>query len=131
MDSSQWHEAMPLGRTLGMELVSAGPDEVVLRMAWDEGRTTSGGALHGGALMALADSAGGTCAFLNLPPGAGTSTISSATSFLRGVREGHVTATARPMHVGRTTIAVESELRDDEGELVAKVTQTQAVLRPR
>lgn len=131
MDSSQWHDAMPLGRTLGMELVSASADEVVVRMAWDEGRTTAGGALHGGALMALADAAGGTCAFLNLPAGAFTSTISSATQFLRGVRSGHVVATSRPMHVGRTTIAVETSLHDDAGKLVAKVNQTQAVLPPR
>ena len=131
MDNTQWHEAMPLGRTLEMTLVSASADEVVVTMPWQAGLTTTGGALHGGALMALADGAGGTCAFLNLPAGAGTSTISSSTQFLRGVRSGVVTATCRPLHVGRTTIAVETELRDDEGRLVAKVNQTQAVLPPR
>jgi 1,4-dihydroxy-2-naphthoyl-CoA hydrolase len=81
-------------------------------------------------LMSLADSTAAVCAFLNLPPGAGTSTTSSSTVFLRGVREGTVTATARPLHVGRSTIAVVTELRDGDGRLVAQVTQSQAVLTP-
>ena len=69
--------------------------------------------------------------FLNLPEGAtGTATISSATNFLRGVRAAHVEAVARPLQVGRTVIVVEIELCDAEGRAVAKVTQTQAVLRP-
>lgn len=131
MDNSQWHDAMPLGRTLDMTLVSATADEVVVTMPWSASLTTTGGALHGGALMALADGAGGTLAFLNLPPGAGTSTISSSTQFLRGVRDGVVTATSTPIHVGRTTIAVETTLRDGAGKLVAKVNQTQAVLLPK
>lgn len=131
METSQWHEAMPLGRTMNMTLVSATATEVVVSMPWSADLTTTGGALHGGAVMALADGAGGTCAFLNLPPGAGTSTISSSTQFLRGVRSGVVTATSRPIHVGRTTIAIETELRDDDGKLVAKVNQTQAVLLPK
>jgi len=130
MQTEQWHQAMPLGKTLDMTLVRATPEEVVVSMPWSEALTTTGGALHGGAVMALADGAGGTCAFLNLPPGAGTSTISSATQFLRGVRAGVVTATSRPIHVGRTTIAVETSVTDDSGRLVAKVHQTQAVLLP-
>jgi uncharacterized protein (TIGR00369 family) len=82
--------------------------------------------------MAVADAAGGASGFLNLPEGAaGTSTIESKTNFFRGVKEGTVTATAVPLHRGGSTIVVETELRDDEGRLVAKVTQTQAVLHPR
>lgn len=124
--------AMPLCETLGIVPVSAAADEVVLSVAWREGLCTSGGLLHGGLLMALADSAGGVCAFLNLPDGAaGTSTIESKTNFFGAVRDGAVTATARPLHVGSTTIVVETELRTDDGRLRAKVTQTQAVLRPR
>ena len=84
--------------------------------------------MNGGALMSLADNVGAVCAFLNLPPDAGTSTTSSATVFLRGVRSGDVVATARPLHVGRSTIAVVTELRDESGRLVAQVTQSQAVL---
>ena len=79
--------------------------------------------------MTLADSAGAVCAFLNLPPGAGTSTIESKTNLFRAVRQGNARATTRPLHVGRTTICVQTELRDDDGKLVALVTQTQAVLQ--
>ena len=78
--------------------------------------------------MGLADGLGGVCAFLNLPEEAGTSTIESKTNFFRGVREGLVTATTRPIHVGRTTIVVQTESRDDRDKLVALTLQTQAVL---
>ena len=77
--------------------------------------------------MALADTAGAVCAFANLPDGASfTTTIESKTNFLGAVTEGTVRATARPLHVGRTTIVVETEARVDD-RLVAKTTQTQAV----
>ena len=126
------HETMPLCATLGARALAMGADEVVLAVDWAPGLCTSGGLLHGGAVMALADAAGGACAFANLPDGAaGTSTIESKTNFLRGVRSGTLTATARPLHVGSTTVVVETELRDDDDRLVGKVTQTQAVLRPR
>ncbi|HZD73067.1 MAG TPA: PaaI family thioesterase [Actinomycetota bacterium] len=122
-------QLMPFASLLGMELLSSAPEEVRARVAWDPSRCTSGGVLHGGVLMGLADSTGGTCAFLNLPEGAGgTTTIESKTNFLRGVREGHVEAVSRPLHVGRTTIVVDTELRDASGRLVARTTQTQAVL---
>ena len=80
--------------------------------------------------MALADSAGGTCAFLNLPAGAsGTATIESKTNFLGAVRRGAATATSTPLHRGGTTMVIETSVRDSGGKLVAKVTQTQIVLR--
>ena len=120
---------MPFAATLGFELVSASPDEVSARLAWEERLCTAGAILHGGALMSLADAAGAYCAFLNLPEGAGgTATIESKTNFFRAVREGYVDAVARPLHVGRTTIVVETDLRDNAGKHVARVTQTQAVL---
>ena len=79
--------------------------------------------------MGLADSSGGLCAFLNLPDGAtGTATIESKSNFFRPVTDRYVEATSRVLHQGRTTIVVETELRDADGRLVAKVTQTQAVL---
>jgi uncharacterized protein (TIGR00369 family) len=85
--------------------------------------------MHGGALMALADCAGGLCAYLNLPAGAtGTATIQSSTNFLRPVRDGYVEAVSRPLKVGRTVIVVETELVDAEGLAVARVVQSQAVL---
>ena len=120
---------MPFAQTLGSELLEARPPEVRARLAWDASLCTAGGALHGGALMSLADSAAAVCAFLHLPEGAGgTTTVESKTNFMRAVREGSVTATSTPLHKGRRFAVVETELRDDSERLVAKVTQTQAVL---
>ncbi|TQM43974.1 uncharacterized protein (TIGR00369 family) [Pseudonocardia cypriaca] len=128
--TAQLHVAMPFTAVLGASALKVAPDEVVLRLDWDATRCTTGGLLHGGALMALADAAGGWCAFLNLPEGAtGTATVTSATNFLRPVTSGHVEATARPLSVGRTVVVADTELRDAEGRLAARVTQTQAVLR--
>lgn len=124
--------SMPLCATLGVTAIELGAGRVVLSMPWRAELCTSNGLLHGGAMMALADSAGGACAFTNLPEGAaGTSTIESKTNFLGAVKSGVVTATATPLHVGGTTIVIETEVHADDGRLVAKVTQTQAVLRPR
>jgi uncharacterized protein (TIGR00369 family) len=126
--TSFMRETMPFAALVGAEAISATPDEVRARLDWDPSRCTSGGVLHGGALMTLADTVGAWCAFLNLPAGSGTTTIESKTNFLRAVRGGSVEATATPLHVGRTVVVVDTELRDDDGRLVARVTQTQAVL---
>jgi uncharacterized protein (TIGR00369 family) len=126
------HETMPLCATLGVRATRNDPDAVELELDWSVGLCTAAGLLHGGAVMALADSAGAACALLNLPEGAaGTSTIESKTNFLGAVRDGTVRAMARPLHVGTTTIVVETETRDGTGRLIAKTTQTQMVLRPR
>jgi 1,4-dihydroxy-2-naphthoyl-CoA hydrolase len=123
---------MPLAATLGIRADVYGAGEVVMSMDWAPSLCTANGILHGGAIMALADSAGGACALLNLPAGAsGTSTIESKTNFLGAVRSGSVTATSTALHRGGTTIVVETSVRDAAGKLVAKVTQTQLVLRPR
>ncbi len=118
---------MPLGTTLGIRTFG-GPDEVECTLEWAPGLCTSGGALHGGVLMALADSAGGVCAFLNLPPGARTATVESKTNFFAAVREGEVRARTRPLHRGKTTIVLETDLLDSTGRLVGRTTQTQAIL---
>lgn len=120
---------VPFAGLLGIEILAASPEEVRGRMEWAPERCTSGGVLHGGALMTLADTVAATCAFLNLPPGATTSTIESKTNFLRAVTAGAVEATARPLHVGRSTIALQTEVVDGEGRKVAFTTQTQAVRR--
>jgi len=120
--------SMPFAVHAGVELTAADKGECRGRLAWDPARVTVGGAMHGGALMTLADSVGAVCAFLNLPPGAGTSTLSSATNLLRAVREGYVEAVSHPLHVGRSTIVVVTEVRDGAGKLVSSTTQTQAVL---
>ena len=120
--------AMPHAAALGVALESASADEVVGGFDWAEERCTAGGVIHGGALMALADSVGAVCAFLGLPSGTTTATTSSTTHFLRAVREGRVTATARPLHRGRAQVVVRTDLTDAQGRLVATVTQSQAVL---
>lgn len=127
--TAQVAAAAPFAAFLGIEMLSASPREVRAQLAWSEDKCTAGGILHGGALMGLADNVGGFCAFLNLPEGAaGTATIESKTNFFGPVRGGHVQAVSRPLHTGRRTIVVDTELYDDAGKLVARVTQTQAVL---
>lgn len=123
------HSQMPLCATLGVRAEHFEPEKVVLALDWAPGLCTSGGMLHGGVLMALADSAGGACTFLNLPEGsAGTATIESKTNFLAAVRSGTATATSRPLHVGRRTIVIETEVRSEDDRLAAKVIQSQIVL---
>jgi 1,4-dihydroxy-2-naphthoyl-CoA hydrolase len=120
---------MPFAGAIGIEIERAAADEVVGSLGWDEARTTAGGLMHGGALMALADSVGAVCAFLNLPAGASTSTIESKTNFFRAVRSGVAHAVARPLHIGRTVIVVQTDITDDGGKRIAQVTQTQAILQ--
>jgi len=130
--TAQLHEWMPLCATLGMRAKALEPAHIALELDWRPELCTGGGLMHGGVIMALADSAGGACAARNLPAGsAGTSTIESKTNFIRGVTSGTVTADTTPLHVGRTTIVVETVVHDEAARLVAKVTQTQAVLWPR
>jgi 1,4-dihydroxy-2-naphthoyl-CoA hydrolase len=121
-------DSMPFAVTVGIELLEAAPERVTGRLAWAPQRCTAGGVMHGAAIMALADSMGGACAFLNLPEGARTSTIESKTNFFRGIRSGAAHASTHPLHVGRSTIVVQTDVTDDEGRLVSQVTQTQAVL---
>ncbi|MCH0541892.1 PaaI family thioesterase [Streptomyces sp. MUM 203J] len=119
--------AMPFAARLGIELHEATPERAVGSLAWSPEACTVGGVLHGGALMTLADSVGAVCAFLNLPAGAGTSTVESKTNFLRAA-SGRVHATARPLHAGGTLVVVQTDLRDDRDRLVGQTTQTQIVL---
>jgi len=118
----------PFAGLLGLEVAAAAPEEVRGTLAWAGERCTAGGILHGGALMGFADTLGGVCAFLNLPEGATTATVESKTNFFRAVRAGTVTGVARPLHVGRSFVVVQTDLTDDDGRRVAQVTQTQAVL---
>jgi uncharacterized protein (TIGR00369 family) len=128
----QMRDLMPFARLIGIEILQADPQLVRARLEWAPERCTAAGVMHGGAMMALADTCGGLCAFLNLPERAlGTATIESKTNFLRPVREGTITASTRPLHAGRTLIVIESELAREDGALVAKVTQSQAFHYPR
>jgi uncharacterized protein (TIGR00369 family) len=122
---------MPHAVGLGMELAEATAEGGTATMAWREDLCTIGAAGHGGALMAFADSLGAIIAFLNLPEGAGTSTIESKTNFFRPFLAGTATATCRLVNAGRTTVTVQTEVRNDDGKLLTMTTQTQAVLLPR
>lgn len=128
MEPSSIVATMPFAVATGIRISVAEPGTVVGALDWAEERCTTAGVLHGGALMTLADTIGAVCAFLNLPEGAFTSTLESKTNLFRAVRAGTVTATATPLHVGRTTIVVQTEVRNDEGKPVSLTIQTQAVL---
>src|SRR5919106_3101657 len=104
------HTQMPLTALLDLEIESGGPDGVVAIGQWKPEHCTAGGLIHGGYMMALADSVGAMCAFLNLPAGTTTSTIESKTNFLRPVSTGTITFSATPVHVGRSIIVVETDI---------------------
>lgn len=118
---------MPFARQLGMVLDEASADRVVARLPWEAQLCTVAGVMHGGALMTLADTAGALVAFLGLPDGATTATITSTTQLMRPVTSGTVRAVAVPLHRGRTTVTVQTSLFDDRDRLVAQTTQVQAV----
>lgn len=125
-DPNTIRDLMPFAAALGIELLEVDRECVRGRLEWAPERTTTADVMHGGAIMALADTCGGVCAYLNLPEGAhGTATIESKTNFLRAVRSGAANATTRPLHRGQTLIVLETEVTRDDGKLAAKVTQTQ------
>jgi 1,4-dihydroxy-2-naphthoyl-CoA hydrolase len=119
----------PFGRWLGMKLVHISPDRVVAELTVREEMTNRNGVLHGGAVMALADNMGGTATFLNLPPGAATTTIESKTNFFAACPLGEtITTETTPLHRGRTTMVWQTRITRADGKLAALVTQTQMVL---
>ena len=120
-----------LAETLGIDFVEASKQKVVAELEVRQGVTTVGGAMHGGALMALADQVGAMGAFLNLPPGALTTTLESKTNFFAAARSGKVRAEATPIHIGRTTMVWQTRISDDKGKLVSQTIQTQMVLMPK
>ena len=128
-DTAALHALVPFAATLGLRVAVAAPEEVLLELDHRPELCTAAGVLHGGAIMALGDTTGAVCAFLNLPAGATTTTVESKTNMLAAVRGGVLGATATPLHVGSSLIVVETEIRRDDGRLAAKTTQTQAVLR--
>ena len=122
---------MPFAKACGIRLLTATPAEVRGEMDWTPALCTSADVMHGGALMTFADTLGAMCAFVNLPQGATTTTIESKTNFFRPLRGGRAHGVTIPLHVGRTLIVVQTDVRDDEKNRIALVTQTQAVLTAR
>lgn len=117
-----------LGAHLGIRVVEASRDRVVAELPIRDELRTVGGALHGGTLMALADTVGAVATVLNLPPGAGTTTLESKTNFLAAGRSGNVRAEATPLHRGKRTMVWQTRVTDDAGRLLSVTIQTQMVL---
>jgi uncharacterized protein (TIGR00369 family) len=118
---------MPLAGHLGLVLDEADASRVIIRLDWAPHLCTSGGILHGGVLMSLADTAGALVTFLGLPEGKSTATITSTSHMFRPVSGGTVRAVAVPVHRGRTTVTAETSVFDAEDRLVAQTVQVQAV----
>jgi uncharacterized protein (TIGR00369 family) len=121
---------MPFAELKGVTFVEAEQERVVARMLVRPDLCTLGHTIHGGAVMAFADSVGAAATVINLPPDAkGTTTIESKTNFVGGAKEGTtITATATPVHRGRRTQVWQTRIEGENGKLVAVVTQTQMVL---
>jgi uncharacterized protein (TIGR00369 family) len=132
MDVEQLNRSLAgtLSTLLGLRFVEVGPDRVVAELDVRDAVRTVGGALHGGALMALADTAGAAGTAANLPEGAGTATIESKTNFFAAGRAGKVRATAIPLHRGKRTHVWETRVTDESGRLLSLTIQTQMVLAP-
>ncbi|HEV8679392.1 MAG TPA: PaaI family thioesterase [Stellaceae bacterium] len=120
---------LPFAELLGIEFVAASPERVVARMVVRDDLCTRPAVLHGGAVMAFADTLGAAGTFLNLPDGAGTTTVESKTNFIAAAPQGAcVTGEATPLHRGRRTQVWHTRITTEAGRLVAVVTQTQLVL---
>jgi uncharacterized protein (TIGR00369 family) len=123
-------DLIPFAKTMGVEIIEATPERVVGRLVVRPDLCTTGGTLHGGAAMAMADTLGAVGAYLALPPGAaGTTTLESKTNFLGAAKAGTtVTAEAAPVHKGKRTSVWQTRITGEDGKTVALVIQTQMVL---
>ena len=120
---------LPFAELLGIEFVSASPEKIVAEMTVREDLCTIPAVLHGGAIMAFADTLGAMGTLVNLPQGAGTTTIESKTNFVAPASVGtRVIGETTPVHRGRRTMIWQTRISTSEGRLVALVTQTQLVL---
>lgn len=121
---------LPFAALIGLRFTEAEPDRVVATLLVRDDLCTVGASIHGGAVMALADSVGAAATVINLPADAkGTTTLESKTNFIGPARAGStVVATATPVHRGRRTQVWQTRIETEDGKLVAVVTQTQMVL---
>ena len=117
-----------LAELLGIRVVEATQERVVAELTIRDDLTTVGGSLHGGTLMAFADTMGAVATMLNLPAGAGTTTIESKTNFFAGARAGVVRAESTPLHRGKRTMVWQTRVTDATGRLLSLTIQTQMVL---
>lgn len=123
---------LPFARLLGIKIVSAASERVVAEMLIRDDLCTQPAVMHGGAMMALADTLGAYATVLNLSGGATTTTIESKTNFLAAAQVGTtVTAECTPVHRGRRTMVWQTRITGANGRLLGIVMQTQMVLEPR
>ena len=122
------HESMPFSALLGVVIDQCDDQHLTGRVAWGADMCTVDGNLHGGFLMAVADSLGAMLTTRHLPDGAGTSTVSSSTNFLRPAPDGVYTIEVGLVHAGRRTVVVTTDVINPAGKVVSRTTQTQAVL---
>jgi len=115
---------------MGIDFVEATPERVVATIEMRPGLSTVGGTMHGGALMAFADTLGAVGAVLNLPKGAGTTTLESKTNFFAGCNAGTVRGETTPLHRGKRTSVWQTRITGPDGRILAQVIQTQMVLLP-
>ena len=114
---------------MGVQLIEVTPERVVASMEVRPDLCTTGNVLHGGAIMAFADTLGAIGTIANLPKDARTTTIESKTNFLRAAPEGtRITGECTAFHRGKTTMVWQTQIKTDSGKLCAVVTQTQLVL---
>ncbi|HZE60546.1 MAG TPA: PaaI family thioesterase [Burkholderiales bacterium] len=113
---------------LGIEFVAVTPDRVVARLKVSEKLITVGGTVHGGTLMAFADTIGAAGTVANLAEGQRTATLESKTNFIAGCRAGTIQAEAKPIHKGKRTHVWETRITDEAGKLLSVTTQTQMIL---
>jgi 1,4-dihydroxy-2-naphthoyl-CoA hydrolase len=122
-------QELPFAKLLGIKLTAAAPERVTAEMLVRDELCTAPAVLHGGALMALADTSGACATVLNLPSGAGTTTIESKTNFLAPAPVGSlVIGECTPLHRGRRTMVWQTRITGQNGRLLGIVTQTQMVL---
>jgi uncharacterized protein (TIGR00369 family) len=122
----------PLAQLLGVKFLSAAPEKVTAELVVRDDLCTRPAVLHGGAIMAFADTLGACGTVLNLPQGAGTTTIESKTNFLASAAVGtKVIGECTPLHRGKRTMVWQTRVTSEDGRLIAMVTQTQMVLEPR
>ncbi|HTV46497.1 MAG TPA: PaaI family thioesterase [Stellaceae bacterium] len=122
-------DMLPFAALLGIEFVSAAPDRIVARMKVRPQLCTRPAVLHGGAVMAFADTLGACGTLINLTDGATTTTLESKTNFIAAAPAGSdILGEATPLHRGRRTMVWQTRVTTAEGRLLALVTQAQLVL---
>lgn len=130
LDPNVFHERQrgTLAAFLGIRYVEVTKERVVAELRIRDDLRTLGGALHGGTIMAFADTLGAIATIVNLPAGAGTATMESKTNFFAPGRDGTVSAECVPLHRGRRTMVWQTRITDEEGKLLAQTIQTQMIL---